>query len=74
MVRGTHRLASDRKLSRLLVDYYRDEADQRRLTDRYAERVRLVQPQLTNLSRQGVESAFVLHALVCTWMGRLTPN
>jgi hypothetical protein len=72
--RGTHRLASDRKLSRLLVDYYRDEAEQRGLTDRYEERVRLVQPLLENLSRQGVESAFVLHALVCTWLGRLTPN
>src|SRR5260370_20504928 len=72
--RGTHRLASDRKLSRLLVDYYRDEAEQRGLIERYEERVRLVQPQLENLSRQGVESAFVLHALVCTWLGRLTPN
>jgi hypothetical protein len=72
--RGTHRLASDRKLSRLLVDYYRDEAEQRGLAERYAERVRLVQPQLESLSRQGVESAFVLHALVCTWLGRLAPN
>src|SRR5260370_6916330 len=72
--RGTHRLASDRKLSRLLVDYYRDEAAQRGLTERYEERVRLVQPQLEHLSRQGVESAFVLHALVCTWLGRLVPN
>src|SRR5260370_16655694 len=71
---GTHRLASDRKLSRLLVDYYRDEAAQRGLTERYEERVRLVQPQLEHLSRQGVESAFVLHALVCTWLGRLVPN
>jgi hypothetical protein len=57
-----------------MVDYYRDEAERCGVTDRYDERVRLVLPQLEDLSRRGVESAFVLHVLVCTWLGRLTPN
>ncbi len=72
--RGTNRQASDGKLSRLMIDYYRDEAEQRGLSTPYDERVRGVQSELEDLSRRGVESAFVLHALVCTWLGRLTPN
>jgi hypothetical protein len=40
----------------------------------YDERVRRVLPQLEKLSGRGVESAFVLHVLICTWLGRLTPN
>lgn len=71
---GTNRRASDFKLSRLIVDYYRDEAERSGVTKLYDERVRMVLPQLEDLSRRGVESAFVLHALVCTWLGRLTPN
>ncbi len=74
MNRRTNRRASDLELSRRMVDYYRDEAERCGVTDRYDERVRLVLPQLEDLARRGVESAFVLHVLVCTWLGRLTPN
>ena len=72
--RRTNRRASNLELSRLMVDYYRDDAERGGVTTLYDERVRIVLPQLEDLSRRGVESAFVLHALVCTWLGRLTPN
>ena len=74
MNRRTNRRASDLELSRRMVVYYRDEAVRCGVTDLYDEHVRLVLPQLEDLSRRGVESAFVLHSLVCTWLGRLTPN
>jgi hypothetical protein len=72
--RRTNRAVSDRELSRLVADYYRDEAEQRGIANEYDERMRRVQPELEELSRQGIESAFVLHVLICTWLGRLTPN
>lgn len=74
MDRRTNRSVSDLELSRLVADYYRDEAEQRGISNLYDERMRWVRPQLEELSGRGVESAFVLHGLVCTWLGRLTPN
>lgn len=73
--RGTNRAGSDRELSRRIADYYRDDAERGGMAaDLYDERMRLVLPQLEALSRRGVESAFVLHVLICTWLGRLEPN
>ena len=74
MARRTNRAVSDRELSRLVADYYRDEAEQHGITNVYNERMRRIEPELEELSRQGIESAFVLHVLICTWLGRLTPN
>lgn len=70
--RGTNRAGSDRELSRRIANYYRDDAERGGMAaDLYDARMRLVLPQLEDLSRRGVESAFVLHALICTWLGRL---
>jgi hypothetical protein len=65
---------SDLELSRFVADYYRDEAERQGMTSLYDERMRMVQPRLAELSQHGVVSAFVLHVLICTWLGRLTPN
>src|SRR5713101_180541 len=72
--RRTNRAVSDRELSRLVADYYRDDAKERGIANEYDERLRRVQPELEELSRRGIESAFVLHVLICTSLGRLTPN
>ena len=74
MDRRTNRSVSDLELSRLVADYYRDEAESLGITKVYDERLRRVEPQLEELSRRGIESAFVLHVLICTSLGRLTPN
>lgn len=74
MDQGTNRPESELELSRLVADYYRDEAERQGVTSLYDERMRMVRPRLEELTRQGVESAFVLHVLICTWLGRLTPN
>ncbi len=74
MDRRTNRPVSDLELSRLVADYYRAEAEPRGIANVYDERMQRVQPQLEELSRRGIESAFVLHVLICTSLGRLTPN
>src|SRR5713101_6652475 len=72
--RGTNRPASDSELSRLVIGYYRDEAERQGVSNVYDERTQGVLPRIEDLSWRGVESAFVLHVLICTWLGRLTPN
>jgi hypothetical protein len=64
--RRTNRPVSDLELSRLVADYYRDEAERCGLTNLYDERLRGVRAQLEELSGRGVDSAFVLHVLICT--------
>ena len=61
-------------MSRLVIDYYRDEAERQGVATLYDERTQGVLPRIEDLSRRGVESAFLLHVLICTWLGRLTPN
>jgi hypothetical protein len=57
-----------------MIDYYRDEAERQGVATLYDERTQGVLPRIEDLSRRGVETAFVLHVLICTWLGRLTPN
>ena len=57
-----------------MIGYYRDEAERQEVTSLYDDRTQGVLPRIEDLSRRGVESAFVLHVLICTWLGRLTPN
>src|SRR5688572_19921299 len=71
--RRTNRPA-DLELSRLLIDYYRDDAERQGVSSQYDERVTGVLSRVDDLSAGGVEAAFVLHVLICTWLGRLTPN
>ena len=65
---------SDLELSRLLVDYYRDDATRSGEKEVYDARVKAVLSHLEDLSRRGFEAAFVLHVLVCTSLGRKRPN
>lgn len=67
-------MASERDLSRLVIAYYRDEAERQGASKLYDERTQEVLARIDDLARRGVESAFVLHVLICTWLGRLTPN
>lgn len=72
--RGTNRLLSERDLSRLVIAYYRDEAERQEASKLYDDRTQEVLARVDDLAQRDVESAFVLHVLICTWLGRLTPN